>query len=190
MKILLLALALFATPLASHAALQGAPYQPEVDNRFHLLEKDGSEGETIAKKYVEATYDVAVDGGGSTSHDLGVDLPAGAIITAMYVYINTAFTKFGGGTGVASVALQCSGTRDLMSYQNISAYAATSYWAQIMAGFTGYTGGVLIPQRAATSDNVASVPTACNVTAVVRGDSGYEPYSAGKFTAIIEYFKR
>lgn len=192
MKYALIALALIVNSNA-YAALKGAPYQPEIDKRFSDLEEDQAEGQAIARKYAKAVYDVAIDGGSSTSHDLGVTLPAGAVITGLYVYVNTAFTASGGGAGVNSIALQCAGTRDLMGYQRATSLNADSLLGRIASATASdwtASGAVIGPSKDNQEVQVASVPTACSVTAVVRGDSGYEPYSAGKMTAVIEYFSR
>lgn len=191
MKSLLLILGLLAlTALPAKAALEGAPFIPEIDSRFHDLEKDGSEGEAIAKKIAVASFDVAVDGGSSTAtKDLGIDLPANSIITDVYVYVNTAFTKAGGGAGVASLAFQCAGTRDLMEYQNISALAAGNMYSRRRGTVALGSGAAIGTGAALESYNSGSVATACSVTAVVRGDSGYEAYTAGKSMLVIEYLK-
>lgn len=201
MKVLslaLAALALGAFTHPAHAALRNSPFPPYIDQRFSDLEDDVAEGSAIARKYAKVVYDVALDGGSSTANkSLGITLPADAIITGFYAYINTAFTKAGGGAGVASVALQCGGTRNIMEYVNISSYAASNYMAkrlgdfssQVLAGYNQPT-SLVRQNEPFLSDAVASVPTACEVTAVVRGNSGYEAYTAGKFTAVIEYFSR
>lgn len=197
MKKFLLALSLALLSTSSHAAMRGAPFVPEVDKRFSDLEDGAIEQSAAARKYAKVVYDVSVDGGSSTAtKNLGITIPANSIITGLYVYINTAFTKAGGGAGVASLALQCAGTRDLMAYTNISDYGAYQYIARRL-GTIASSPQISYQLQSLTrenepflSDSVASVATACDVTAVVRGDSGYEAYTAGKATAIIEYFIR
>lgn len=193
MKYALIALALIVNSNA-YAALKGAPYQPEIDKRFSDLEEDQAEGAAVARKYAKAVYDVALDGGSSTaSKDLGVTLPAGAVITGIYVYVNTAFTAAGGGAGVNSLALQCAGTRDLMGYQRATSLNADSILGRSASSTAldwAASGAAIGPSKDNQELQVPSVPTACSVTAVVRGDSGYEAYTAGKLTAIIEYFNR
>lgn len=196
LSFLALAALVAAAPFAE-AAMRNSPFPPYLDRRFDEaedrlddLEGDDDEGAAISKKYAKAVYDVAVDGGSSTSHDLGVTLPAGSIITGLYVYINTAFTDSGAG----SVALQCAGTRDLMGYRNLTDYAEHSVFHRWLPG-VAHEGTSIIAEGASNAPVLAStygasVPTACSVTAVVRGDSGYVPQTAGKLTAIIEYFNR
>ena len=195
MKSLILAALLIASPAL--AVRKGAPFIPEVDKRFDTIENqlveldgDATENDAIARKYLRAVYDVSEDGGESTSHDLGVDLPAGAIITSMFIYINEAFAD----SGTGSVALQCAGTRDLMGYRDLTAYAQDTVFARWLPG-ADFEGTSIISEGVANapvlaSSYGASVPTACSVTAVVRGDSGYVAQNAGKFTAVIEYLTR
>lgn len=191
---LFLALALILAANPAHAALRGAPYQPEIDQRFSDLEEDQAEGQAIARKYAKAVYDVSLDGGSSTANkSLGVYLPAGAVITGIYLYTNTAFTAAGGGAGVNSLAFQCSGTRDLVGYQKATALNADSLLARV-ASATAFdwasAAAVMGPSKDNAEVQVPSVPSACQITAVVRGDSGYEAYTAGKATLIVEYFSR
>lgn len=189
--LLLLALLVSNTALADR---KGAPFHPHDDKRFDEIEdqlEDAEEAVGLARKQARFEYDVAVDGGSSTStKSLGVTLPAGAIITSLYVYINTAFTD----SGTGSVALQCAGTRDLMGYRDLTAAAQDSMFARV-AQAIGFEGSSIISSGLAnpavlTSSIGASVPTACTVTAVVRGDSGFVDQTAGKLTGSIEYFTR
>lgn len=190
MKYLLL-LALLSTN--AFADRRHAPFQPHDDKRFDEIEdqlEDNTEAVGLARKSARFVYDVAVDGGESTEHDLGVELPAGAIITAVHLYINTAFTDSGSG----SVALECAGTRDIMGYRDLTAYAQDTLISRVLqaVGFEGtsiISEGVANPAALASSLG-ASVPTACDVTAVVRSDAGYVPQTAGKLTGAIEYFTR
>lgn len=191
MKYLLLAM-LVLMPAQSHAERRGSPFPPAVDKRFDELENDTLENSNTARKYAKAIYDVAVDGGESTSHALGVTLPAGAIITSFYVYINTAFTD----SGTGSVALQCAGTRDLMAYQDLTLVPIDRVFARTMDATNAFGTAALVADAAAiqglyyANQAGASVPTACEVTAVVRGDDGFVVQTAGKLTTIIEYFIR
>jgi hypothetical protein len=141
----------------------------------------------LAKKYARVVYDVALNGGSSTSHPLDATLPAGAVITDLWVYINTAFTD--GGT--SSLALQCGGTTNLMGYQDIAADAENDVFAVARSGltFNGSSTTFIPESSSAPVAGISSVPSACEVTAVVRSDSGYSPYTGGKLTALIEYFQ-
>lgn len=168
---------------------------PEIDKRFSDLEDDQVEGMAIARKYARAVYNVLFDGGSSGSEiNLGVQLPAGAVVQQIFVYINTAFTLAGGGAATNSLALQCAGTRELIGYFNIKAIPA-DYGAQYSvsgdARLQQFSSGSFIP---VSSDDkfvqVASVPTACNLTVVIRGSSGDEAFATGKASFIVEYLDR
>lgn len=141
----------------------------------------------LAKKYARVIYDVSLNGGGSVSHDLDAQLPAGAVITDLWVYINEAFTD----SGTGSIALQCAGTRDLMDWQDITLYSVNQiYKARASSdSYTSASTSMLTAGSTATNAGIASVPSACNVTAVVRGDSGYVPLTDGKLTTLLEYFQ-
>jgi hypothetical protein len=141
----------------------------------------------LAKKYARAVYDVSLNGGASTSHDLNAQLPAGAVITDFYVYINTAFTD----SGTGSLAIQCSGTRDLLDWQDITAASVNYFYGSRRAQntFNGSSTTMVPESTSAVAVGIGSVPSPCNVTAVVRSSSGYVPLTAGKLTAVIEYFQ-
>lgn len=142
-----------------------------------------------AKQYAWTTYDVSVNGGQSVPHALGLFMPAGAILTNAWVYINTAFTD----SGTGSFGIQCAGTLDIMAYSDITAVALNRMFGNA-ANPNAFDGGTsFIPAdaaaRATSFANAGSIPTACEVKAVVRGDSGYVPLTGGKATIILEYFK-
>lgn len=141
----------------------------------------------LAKKYARVIYDVSLNGGASTSHALDAVLPAGALIGDVWVYINTAFTD--GGT--SSVALECGGTRNIMEWQDMAAQSVNGLHAARRSA-TNFTQSSTTFTPESTTFNavgISSVPTDCEVTAVVRSDSGYAPYTGGKLTALIEYFQ-
>lgn len=141
----------------------------------------------LSKKYARVIYDVNLNGGGSTSHSLSAQLPAGAIITDLYVYINEAFTD----SSTGSLALQCAGTNDLMAYRDITANSINDMFS-VQVAHTNNTATAMIGESGETSAaaaGIVSIPTSCQVEAVVRGDAGYVPLTDGKLTAIIEYFQ-
>lgn len=145
----------------------------------------------VSKKYARAVYSVSLNGGSSTSHALNAQLPAGAVITDLYVYINEKFenSTVSSANSVSSVALQCVGTRDLMEYQDLVQELKNDMYAAKVTE-TAYGASQMIPiSQPASPAGIASVPSNCQVTAVVRGDSGFVPYTSGKLTAIIEYFQ-
>ena len=192
MKFLLIAM-LALTTINSQAARLGAPFPPAIDKRFDAIENDVIDQAGAARNYAKVTYDVAVDGGESTSHALGVTIPAGAVITSFYVYINTLFAD----SGTGSVALQCAGTRDLMEYQDLTTMPIDNVFVRTLdATVRGYDSTTLISASSAqagrysSATQVGSIPTACEVYAIVRSDAGHVAQTAGKLTAIIEYFIR
>lgn len=194
MKLFPILLALLISTNA-YADRRGSPFHPHDDKRFDEIEdqlEDNTEAVGLARKSARFVYDVAVDGGSSTAtKDLGVTIPAGAIITSLHLYINTVFTD----SGTGSVALQCAGTRDLMGYRDLTSAPQDAVASRVLQAI-GFEGTSIVGVNdglypfVQSGDLGASVPTACSVTAVVRGDSGYVEQTAGKLTGIIEYFIR
>lgn len=142
-----------------------------------------------AKQYAWTEYSVAQLGGESVPHALGMTLPAGAIITEMWAYIDTQFAA----SGTESLGLSCVGSQDLMAYTSVKNIAKDNLLsAKISASaFTGAAAPIpASPTVLNFSQGYGSIPSACNVIANVRGDAGYTPYSAGKAIFIIEYFRK
>lgn len=176
----LIAIGLFLT-ISAHADIKGAPYQPEIDARFDVLEdqvlstSDASDGSAMAQKYVRATYDVSVDGASSTAAiGLGVYLPAKAIVTKILYYIDSQFTDSGNG----SIYLQCEDSYNLLYPLDITSFSA---------GAVKYA---LPAQSTTTPAVVDSIAAQCEVKAGSYGGSNFQGAvpSAGKLTAFIEYF--
>lgn len=194
MKFLPLILALLISTNA-FADRKGSPFHPHDDKRFDAIEdqlEETSEAASLARKQARFVYDVSVDGGASTAEiPLGVTIPAGAVLTKAYLYINTAFTD----SGTGSLAIECGGTRDILGYTDITAQTINTL---LIGGYEDSQTnipslGVLIPETGsvtAVTTAVNSVTTACEITAIVRGDSGYVPLTGGKLTGIIEYFNK
>jgi hypothetical protein len=168
----------------------GSPFPPEVDKRFDNIENDLEDNADTARKYAKVTYEPAVDGGASASeNNMGIQLPAGAVITRAIFYVNTVFAGAGGGIKGGSVAFQCAGTRDLMEYQDIEAFPAASFLHSEVAGATfGANAPIASGAPIRIQGLGQSVASACTIEAVVRGDSGDEALSSGKGTLLIEYF--
>jgi len=186
----LLILALILPNLAS-AERRGSPFPPAIDKRFDELENDLDDNSNTARKYAKITYEPAVDGGASAStNSLGVVLPAGAIITSVLWYVNTVFAGAGGGIQAGSLGFQCSGTNDLIAYQQMTNYPAAAYTYYQLGHTNGYAAGSVINFGAPIRIQGigSSVATACQVAATVRGLSGDEALSSGKGTLILEYF--
>jgi len=197
MKLFLVLLAL-TTAIPAFADRRGSPFHPHDDMRFDELEdqmEDTTEAASLSRKQARFVYDVAVDGGSSTAtKNLGVTIPAGAVFIKAMLYINTAFTD----SGTGSLAIQCGGTRNILGYVDATGYSMNSL---LIGGYedsqtTAQASGVMIPGiDSGTAPTVittalTSVTSACAVTAVVRGDAGYVPLTAGKMTGVIEYFSK
>lgn len=179
MKFLVLLAALVS--YTAHAELRKAPFPPYIDKRFHELEQG-------RVKSVSFVYDYSVYGGDSTADiDLGVDLPANAVVTKLFLYVNDRFTD----SGTGSLQLYCESAEDLMAYRDMTVYAND---AALFAGIT-YTAansggaGAIIGTGVSSVTTYNSIASSCSVKARVRGDSGYVPLTGGKLTGVIEYFK-
>lgn len=142
-----------------------------------------------AKQYLYTVYDVSTQGGASISHPMGVSLPAGSILTSVWIYINTNFAA----SGTESLGISCGGSQNLMSYMPVKNIAADRILSGVIAtgSFTG--SAPPIPVGATTlnfSQGFGSVVTSdCALSFDFRGNAGDTPYTAGKATAIIEYFR-
>lgn len=142
-----------------------------------------------AKQYAWTQYDVALQGGASVAHAQNLALPAGAIITNVWVYINTQFAA----SGTESLGISCAGSQDIMAYSSVKNLPVD----RMLAGRLNADGGTgaaapipASPTALNLSQGYNSVPSGCNVTVDVRnGGAAYTPYTAGKMTALIEYFK-
>lgn len=141
-----------------------------------------------AKQYAWFNYDVSRDGGQSVSHAIGLALPAGALITNTWVYINTQFAA----SGSESLGISCVGSQDIMAYSSVKNTAADRLLSARVSGDTYVGAASLIPASPTVlnfSQGFGSVPAGCNVSIDVKSSSGFTPYTAGKLTGIIEYFR-
>lgn len=150
-----------------------------------------------AKQYLWTTYDVSVLGGASTpgsqrAINLGAILPAGAILTNMWVYINTQFAA----TGTESLGITCTGAAsapDLMAFTSVKNIAADRMLSANVSG-SAFTGAAALipasPTQLNLSQGFGSVPADCAVSAVIQGNSGFTPYTAGSATVIVEFFRK
>lgn len=190
--VLLIALVVTLVVPTAFADRRGSPFHPHDDKRFDEIEdqlEDTTEAVGLARKSARFVYDVAVDGGESTSHSLGVVIPAGSIITAVHLFINTLFAD----SGTGSVALGCGGNRDLMNWKDLTLISASSVSSAVYNATSFGTGNSVMDLGnlwSVADTRGASVTTACTVTAVVRSDAGHVEQTAGKLTGIIEYFSR
>lgn len=163
--------------LASIVLTQSLPAQADVGpTRFQ-------------KEYAKVVFDFAVDGGTVGAHPSIVTLPsgtAGLLVTNVLVYVNTPFTS----SGSSSVGIGCAGTNDLFAYHDLTLVAADNYYAAALTG-TAFGSGVSVLNfnaPALHSDNGKSVNTDCTITTTV--DPNKNALTAGKLTAIIEYFRK
>ncbi len=174
--------------LASTLSFAGTPYLPEIDARFLAVEAGtslsaGAVGTAslaagavtesklaaanadglMTKRTARVTFDTANGATAGSTYNLGVALPAKAIITRSYLTINTPFV---GASG--TVALSCETANNIFSAANI----------------TGYTTNDLI-EGASTGASTAfkKITSACNLSAVVATTT----QSAGKLTAWVEF---
>jgi hypothetical protein len=186
-----LLLLIMLLPLQTFAARRGSPFHPHDDIRFDEMENDSQQNPAIARKYAKIVYEPAVDGGASNStNNLGVYLPANAVITRGFFYVNTVFAGAGGGIQAGSLGFQCSGTLDLMAAQDIDALPAKSFLHSYAVGATSLGAANVIASGAPIRIQGigSSVASACQVVAVVRGSSGDEDLASGKGTLLLEYF--
>ena len=110
-------------------------------------------------------FDCAVDTCTQGAKNLGVALPAKAIITRSFLRIETQFVDAGAGT----VALHCEDANNILSAADITGFAVGSFNEGASTG------------SAATM--VGSIAAACNITATVATAD----QSAGKLRLWVEY---
>ena len=126
---------------------------------------DGTTEGIYAHKVARVVYDVATDLGTIAAHDLGVTLPAGAVITRSYFKIITQFVDAGSGT----VAISCEDANNIKTATDITGSAANAF---IEGASTG-----------ATSAFTRDIAADCNVTATVATAA----QTAGKLILWIHY---
>lgn len=161
---------LAVTAVFSIAAIRGAPFMPEVDQRFDTLERltspqDYAVDGLLAKRVARATYEVAVDGGGVGTHAMGVTLPAKAIITRSFMQFGAAFSDNGSGT----VAIHCEDANNILSAADLTVHPT----AGLLDGVSTGASAAMRTNIAADCPIIATVATTAQLT--------------GKITAWIEY---
>jgi hypothetical protein len=167
MKQLFAVICLLTVANMAYASLKGAPYQPEVDQRFDALENVNSSN---AERSVKVTYDVVANGTSSvTPIGLGQYLPAKAVVTKVLTYIDTQFVDDGTG----SVQLQCEDSANLMASTDITGYAVGAVHL-----------GVPNPATPTVTDSIAAQ---CEIKAVEAACYNCRLPSAGKIEAFINY---
>ena len=177
---------LLAPSLEAEAAIKGSPFPPYLDQRFNEIEEEVEALPVTqsAKQSKLFSYEVAVDGGESTEDkDLGIDLPAGAVVTNVMVYINEKFTD----SGTGSLKLECKGSGDILTYRDITLLNQNDLLNGQVAGASPAFSSMIYQDTAAVT-TYDSIMTDCSLVARVRGDSGYVPLTGGKLTGIVEFF--
>lgn len=141
-----------------------------------------------AVQYLWTVFDTATQGGASVAHPMGVSVPSGVVILGEYVYINTQFAA----AGTESIGVSCVGSQDLMAYSSIKSIAADRMFSGGISN-TAFNGSAAPINAAAVPLNLSqgfgSVQSPCQVIVNVRGNSGDTPYTSGKLTLILSYFK-
>jgi len=149
-------LVLLLAVLTSNAFAATIPLSPELEQKLYLIGP---------KRVAKVIYDVALHGGASSAHALGVDLPDNSIITRSYMYINTAFE---GSASTPTLAIGCQAAANLRAAGQLTGYSATS----LIDGVS--TGASTVFQK---------ITEPCTITAT----GAILPFTAGKLTLWVEY---
>lgn len=162
----------------AHADIEGAPYLPEIDARFNAIEQgnhflnnsypSGAADGHYVQQEAQATYNFATQTGATGNYDLGVSIPANAIITRTYAYSITKPTTSASGT----LGFYCNNNN------NPELKAST-----VVASY-GATGGAPVDGiQSGAAANMSVIPTKCDVHATI----GTGSLTAGKVTLYINY---
>lgn len=178
------------TATNSFAAIQGAPYQPEIDSRFNNLESNGSgfaagaipaaalgaASVTEAKLSVptlnglnasrtaKAQYDFATLGGAVGSVSLGVTLPAGAIIKRDFIYTITQVA----GASAPLIAINCETANNIFSAASMNAVVAGTLTEGVSTG---------------AASVFKKITSACPIAVTISSGAA----TAGKFDVFVDY---
>lgn len=154
------ALVLSGTALFALAAT--SPFPPWI---YKFMETNPPrQGKTADRKAI-AIYDVAVHGGSSTAHGLGVYLPTSSVITRSYFQILTPFTAPAG----ALLALSCEDAGNLKAAAVVSSQSANTY---VDGESTGAIAG--FKQDIAAPCQISALPSV-------------QAYSSGKLKLWLDY---
>lgn len=172
MKKLLLLLTI-GLSLSAFAATKGAPFTPEADARFNLLEVLPSNASPTANGIMNVrtarfTLDCSVLANCTVgAHSLGVALPANSLIVSSYFYVKTQLVSAGSGT----IAISCEDANNIFSAANITARTAGE---KFLGAASAATSGSTI---------VSNIAATCNITATIAtGD-----YTAGLMNGWLSY---
>lgn len=155
-KILLLVLALFAIP--AFAELTSGEY-------FSTGSQQISEAVNKTQAQVAFKYSVAKHGGAVGAHNLGVKLPAKAIITRSYLQIGQ---QFAAASTSATIALHCETANNIKTATDLSAEVAGAL-------VEGASTGAASAFKAITNE--------CEIKATVAT----LPFTAGAIKGWVEY---
>lgn len=158
------------------ADIEGAPFIPEIDRRFDAIEQgnhykfnnfpQGSADGHYAQQEAQATWDFAKQGGGSTApFDLGVALPANAIVIGASAW---SITKPTGNVG-AKLGFYCNTGADLMT--------------DTVVGSFGSAGNAVAGAETYTATSWSTILVKCDIKARISGNS----ITAGKVTLYVNY---
>ena len=160
------------------ADIEGAPFLPEIDARFNAIEQGnhfvnnkfpmGSADGHYVKQIAQATYDYSKQGataGATGTYDLGISIPANAIILQSWVYSITKPTTSASGT----LAFKCQNTSDILATTAAASFAAAG------ASIDGSSTGAAAAFKYITAK--------CDIQAIVATGA----LTAGKVTAYVEY---
>lgn len=176
-KLIPLLMLAISLPTISHADIQGAPFEPEVDARFNALEGPSHistnypnfSADSVAVLHTaQATWDFAVQTGAIGTYDLGVKLPKNAIFVRSWLYSTTKPTTSASGT----MGFYCQASGDIIATTTAAATYATAGMA-----FDGTSTG-----SASTFKYLDNLST-CDIHAVIATGA----LTAGKVTAYVEY---
>lgn len=140
------------------------------------------------KEYAKVVYDFAVDGGTVGAHPSIVTLPAGAnglVITNVYLYLNTKFAGAG-----SSVGIQCASPtqNDIFGWHDLTLPTIDTVYSAALTGSNAFATNSLIANAGTVQvvNGGQSVLSDCTVTTNIAGAN----LTAGKMTAIIEFFRK
>lgn len=178
MKLMKNFLGLLAFLMSVNVVAADIPFWPESDARFKGLE--GFQAPYKAKHLARGVWDPSSDSNAGSStvnsgvHNIGAQLPAGAIITNSYFYVATLPVSTTGGD--ATVNFKCEDASNILAATEVQGWAAGQIRAGKQAGASTLAGG-LIPTY---TDSIAAN---CDLAATVATRS----YSAGKIYVFVEF---
>jgi hypothetical protein len=144
----------------------------DLDDRADVLEATAGESAYVsegahAKRLVKFSYSVVTDGGAPGLHSTGVTLPAGAIITQNYFWVESSIVP-----GTATISAQCEDNANLLASGTIPAGSIVN--SKFAGAATGTAANFVTGIGAACAINV-SIATG-NLTVTGGTLSGWVEY--------------